>query len=311
MWAMTSFYNPARFKRRLANYKIFRANLGVPLVAVELSFDGHFELQRDDADILIQISGGAVLWQKERLLNLAIKSVPSHAKNVAWIDCDVVFDRADWMDEAELQLEKVNIVQPYSEVVDLEPDGHRSNFREHCSTGRGLVSLINGDARAQIDAATASWGTHAASTAKFRPFSVGIAWAARRSILENHGLYDAMIVGGGDRAMLHAIYGQFDKETQLHHLNKSQEEHYLKWARPFHRAIAEKVGHVSGRVYHLWHGEFVNRNYSGRHRLFSGFDFEPDADLVMGSNGAWRWARSRPELESFLASYFIGRAEDE
>jgi glycosyltransferase involved in cell wall biosynthesis len=304
MWAVTSYYNPAQFKRRLENFKIFRANLGVPLVTVELSFNGYFELTENDADILIQIFGGAVLWQKERLLNLAIKSVPSHAKNIAWIDCDVVFDNPDWMDEAELQLEKVNIVQPYSEVVDLEPDGHRSNFRELCSTGRGLVSLINGDARAQIDAATALWGTPEASAAKFR---IGIAWAARRAILENHGLYDAMIVGGGDRAMLHAIYGQFDKETQLHHLNKSHQEHYLKWAQPFHRAIAEKVGHVSGRIYHLWHGDFFNRNYSSRHRIFSGFDFEPDVDLVVGPNGA----RPRPELERFLVNYFIGRAEDE
>jgi hypothetical protein len=103
------------------------------------------------------------------------------------------------MDEAEPQLDKINIVQPYSEVVDLEPDGHRSNFRELCSTGRGPVSLLNGDPRAQIDAATASWEGLEASTAKFRPFSVRIAWAARRPILGNHGLYDAMIVGVGDQ----------------------------------------------------------------------------------------------------------------
>ena len=35
---------------------------------MELSFDGEFELEEKDADILIQLSGGAVLWQKERLL---------------------------------------------------------------------------------------------------------------------------------------------------------------------------------------------------------------------------------------------------
>src|SRR5262249_17769770 len=150
-----AYYNPARFKRRLANYKLFCANLRARLVTVELSFDGHFELSDDDADVLIQISGGAILWQKERLLNLAIKSVPVDVKNVAWIDCDVVFERLDWMDEAEHQLDTVNIVQPFSEVVDLTADGHLSNLVELCSTGRSLVSLINGDARAQFDAA--SW----------------------------------------------------------------------------------------------------------------------------------------------------------
>ena len=111
--------------------------------------------------------------------------------------------------------------------------------------------------------------------------------------------------------MLHAMYGQFDKETQLHHLNKSQEEHYLKWAQPYYQDVAGKVGHVSGRVFHLWHGDFINRNYSSRHRLFADFGFEPETDLVVGHNGAWRWARPRPELESFLTNYFIDRAEDE
>ena len=93
MWAITSYYNPVRYKRRLSNYRLFRANLGVPLVAVELSFDGQFELTEKDADILLQISGGAVLWQKERLLNLAIKAVPPNASSIAWIDCDTMKNR--------------------------------------------------------------------------------------------------------------------------------------------------------------------------------------------------------------------------
>jgi hypothetical protein len=88
---------------------------------VELSFDGHFELTHDDADVLIQTSGGVVLWQKERLLNIAVRSVPQNARNIAWLDCDVIFERTDWMHEAELKLREVNIVQLYSDLVDLGP----------------------------------------------------------------------------------------------------------------------------------------------------------------------------------------------
>jgi hypothetical protein len=63
-------------------------------VTVELSFDGRFDLTDQDADILIQLSGGAVLWQKERLLNLAIKAAPAGVKHIAWFDCDVILQRA-------------------------------------------------------------------------------------------------------------------------------------------------------------------------------------------------------------------------
>ena len=111
MWSITSYYNPVRYKRRLANYRAFRENLAVPLVTVELSFDGRFELTEGDADILIQISGGAVLWQKERLLNVALKSVPSNVSNIAWLDCDVIFERSDWVDAANEQLNKYNVIQ--------------------------------------------------------------------------------------------------------------------------------------------------------------------------------------------------------
>ena len=99
IWAITSFFNPVRYKRRLLNYRVFRSQLRIPLVAVELSFDGQFELTESDADILIQVSGGAVLWQKERLLNIAVKSVPRDIENVALLDCDIMFDRKDWAED--------------------------------------------------------------------------------------------------------------------------------------------------------------------------------------------------------------------
>jgi hypothetical protein len=51
---------------------MFRANLGAPLVTVELSFYGRFELTDQDADVLIQLSGGACSG-KERLLNPLLK----------------------------------------------------------------------------------------------------------------------------------------------------------------------------------------------------------------------------------------------
>lgn len=305
MWAITSYFNPARYKRRLSNYRIFRANLRAPLVTVELSFDGHFELSKEDADVLIQISGGAVLWQKERLLNLAIKSVPQNVRSIAWMDCDIVFERPDWVEEAKRQLSEVNIVQLFSDLIELDADSYQPNAKYHKlrPTGHGIASAINAGA-ITLDAATASLEA-------LRLFMCGMAWATRREILDDHGLYDAMIVGGGDTAMVHAIYGQFEKEIQLHHLNRARQEHYLKWARPHHRAIAGKIMNVSGRVYHLWHGKLINRHYHDRHRLLAGFDFDPDIDLRIGANGAWQWARSRPDLEEFLVNYFLNRAEDE
>lgn len=273
----------------------------MPLVAVELSFDGDFELTNNDADILIQISGGAILWQKERLLNLAIKSVPPEADSIAWIDCDVVFERTDWVADAKQQLTSANVIQLFADTIDLGAEDHKANsdYRYAAPTGRGVLKSI--DENSFKDFTLTPGGNK-------RSFAWGLAWAARREILEDHGLYDAMIVGGGPRALVSAIYGNFDKVVDAYQLNSARREHYLMWARPYQRAVDARVGYVAGRLYHLWHGDVENRNYAGRHRGL--VEFEPDADLVVGANGAWHWARSRPSLQKFLEDFFVNRAED-
>jgi hypothetical protein len=304
MWSITSYYNPARYRRRLANYRIFRESLATPLVTVELSFDGNFELSEGDADILLQICGGAVLWQKERLLNLAIKSVPPDEPNIAWIDCDVIFDQSDWVDEAETQLAKLNVVQLYSALVDLSPGhcGPAYLFRDMPRSAPGVVSVVSGgsmEVENLIEKGRAAGGP-----------SMGLAWAARREMLESHGLYDAMIVGAGDRLMVGTMYGRFHKVIDVFRLNEARRDHYLNWAHPFYEAVGCRVGYLDGRIYHLWHGDLANRKTLERHRMLAELDFDPARDLAIAPSGAWQWARLRPDLERFLIDYFNGRAED-
>lgn len=302
MWAITSYYNPVRYKRRLSNYRLFRANLAVPLVTVELSFDGEFELERKDADNLIQISGGAVLWQKERLLNLALNAVPSGTKNVAWFDCDTILKRADWVEEAKKRLDKLDVVQLFSDIEDIGPDQYEKQpgLQNGHSTVPGIASLPNG--RELLF--KANLGT-------VPMYHEGLAWAANRRLLENHGFYDAGIVGGGDSLMTAAMYGRYDGSIRFFLLDAPRRKHYLRWAISFHESVAGCVGYVPGTIYHLAHGSRKNRRYEDRHASLASFKFDPDADIRIGANGAWHWARRRPELESFLMNYFIDRAEDE
>src|SRR4030081_2455303 len=120
MLVVTSYFNPIKSHRRLTNYKTFRSRLDAPLLTVELSFDGQFELTSADADRLIQLSGGDVMWQKERLLNIALGAVPDDVGSVAWIDCDVVFESRNWPQAAKKTLQSVSIIQLFSEVRYLD-----------------------------------------------------------------------------------------------------------------------------------------------------------------------------------------------
>ena len=299
MWAITSYYNPIGYKRRLSNYRIFRANLCVPLVTVELSFDGRFELTKTDADILIQICGGALLWQKERLLNLAIKSVPADVENIAWLDCDIIFETSDWAREAKEHLARLNVIQLFADAIEVDSENYALDCKGPVAVVEGIINLLTANELMPLDGGAQ------------RKTKVGLAWAAKRKLLEDHGFYDTLIVGGGDRSMVGAIYGQFDNVIKQQYLNAARQEHYLAWAHSFHKSVGKRVGHIAGRMRHLRHGHFENRNYFQRHYWLSKFDFNPNSDLVVGANGAWQWAKPRPELQEFLKNFFINRAEDD
>jgi hypothetical protein len=298
LWAITSYFNPAAYRRRLANFRQFRARLKVPLVAVELANGPDFELARADADILVQIRSPDVMWQKERLLNLALRSLPDSCRTVVSLDCDVMFATDDWADRVEEALRRVVILQPYRHVYDLPRD-----FTLGEPPPAGLRR------RQSVTSAMAAGVPAAACLGEFAPdgtfaYSRGIAWAARRELLDRHHFYDVRILGGGDRALSGAVFGYFDA------MRHSGDPLYLKWAVPFHKAVGTDVGAMDGDVYHLWHGELKNRNYHDRMKILERFAFDATKDIALANNGCWRWNSDKPELHECVRGYFASRRED-
>jgi len=301
MWAITSYFNPIGYRRRSLNYRVFRRNLDLPLVTVELGFDGKYELTDDDADVLIQIDGKAVLWQKERLLNLALKAVPADVENIAWLDCDVVFQRPDWIEEAEQRLTSLNVIQLYSESAEFKAELLHSAVNTEADFAPATMALF-----ADSNLPTKErWQ----SVEKIRPKRPGYAWAGKRALLQDHGFYDAAILGGADMLMFLAMWGLFEEAIDKIELNKACENHYLRWAESFHRAVGQRVGYMPGKIYHLWHGDRKNRKYQDRYRFLRSFD--PCSDIIPASNGAWQWKDPRSELAQSAKNYFLERLEDD
>jgi hypothetical protein len=305
LWAITAYFNPAGYTRRIVNYRVFRAHLAVPLVAVELSFDGHFELQRQDADILVQIRGDSVLWQKERLLNVGLTYLPGACRYVAWIDCDVIFDRDDWAVRAIDALETFDLVHLFHEAHDL-PRGVDLDRLDHWDAPPSARSVVH-----KMTAGEAVPHDFFLDNAPIerRP-TPGLAWASPRAVLDRHGLYDASILGGGDRLILLAALGKFSYGRRASLRNTRQLEHYLRWARPYHDTVRGRVAHVEGRLFHLWHGIREDRQYRERHRGLEQFEFDPFTDIAKAETGCWRWSSDKSALHAFVKRYFEARNED-
>lgn len=305
LWTITSYFNPAAYASRLRNYRVFRANLAPPLAVVELSLNGEFELRKDDAEIVVQIVGGDVLWQKERLLNVALSRLPGDCNHVAWVDCDVIFLNREWAEQADRALDKFCLIQPFRERCNL------SREAPFPSGGNGDCDSISESVGYKIAAGEAETDDFGRSDAPLtRRSTAGLAWAARRELLETYGLYDACILGSGDRAILCAAMGIFESGVNAVGMRGRQIDHYLSWAEPFHRAVAGNVGFVDGRVLHLWHGDLKNRRYAQRHEGLSRFAFDPFSDIVLEPSGCWRWNECKPEMHEYVRAYFESRKED-
>jgi hypothetical protein len=138
----------------------------------------------------------------------------------------------------------------------------------------------------------------------------GVAWAARRELLDRHGFYDGAIIGGGDNAMACAAYGQFDVTIERYNLNAKQREYYLAWAVPYYEAVRGKVSYVDCDLFHLWHGAMRDRHYQTRQQALERFQFDPFQDVAIAPGGCWRWNSDKPELHRYLKEYFAARRED-
>lgn len=295
LWAITTYFNVVGDDIRLRNYEKFRCQLDIPLVAVELSFNTHFDLSTRDADILIQLHGGDVLWQKERLLNIALDALPSGCDAVAWLDCDVVFENANWVSEALDSLSDSLLIQPFSRVFDLSrnqiPD--RSIAIDSLKYRHAITALI-------VDGTFLEEWFRMPGASMLARYAPGFAWVARVDLLRQHGFYDGNILGNGDKLLFNAALGRFNDAVTGYGLNEEQAIHYVAWAQGFHEAVNSRIGYIPQRLFHLWHGDLSCRRYGPRVHEFMRFNFDPFVDIKISPSGSWEWSSQKPEMHRFV-----------
>ncbi|PHS02291.1 MAG: hypothetical protein COA78_21650 [Blastopirellula sp.] len=101
--AITCYFNPVDYESRRVNYFRYAESLerqGISHWVIEAALPGsEFAIPKTDQVIQVRLPEEGWLWQKERLLNLLIKQLPSHITKVAWLDCDILFHNDNWGQE--------------------------------------------------------------------------------------------------------------------------------------------------------------------------------------------------------------------
>lgn len=281
--AVTCFFNPAGFKTLRRNYDTFAAKLeadGVPLYTVELAYDNEpFTITGPN---VIGVRAKSRMFHKEQLLNIGIAALPDQFSKVAWIDCDLTWDRDNWLWEASELLDDYQVCQCFKSVAERDRNG---------------VVIKTSDGLAQRRKAGGGYG---------RP---GFAWASRRSLIEAAGgLFDKCIVGSGDRVFAdYGCYGEFD-QSFFNAYPSAIRLAAKAWARDVFAHAQGRVGVVDCEVTHLWHGDLKERGYGTRDALVMGFQ---DSWLSKNKDGVDEWTTTAPlHVRQAVLDYFKGRNED-
>lgn len=195
LWVITTYYNPAGYRTKRENYERFAAPIksaAIPLITLEAAF-GTAPFELEPASDVIQVRGRDVMWIKERLINIGIAQLPPQAQKVAWLDADILFENPAWAVQTAALLDDFPVVQPLDTVRRLGPDRKVEPRRDRVGFARQLSRRPE--------------SAHLRGSAHGQP---GIAWAARRSLIQKHGLYDAAVMDGGDELFSHALGGGFN-----------------------------------------------------------------------------------------------------
>lgn len=88
------YYNPCNWERPKQNYSLFRRAMQHVghVMMVEAVFPGQ---QPITDGIHIPCDNRHIMWQKERMIQLAVERLPARYDAVAWIDADLIFSLSE------------------------------------------------------------------------------------------------------------------------------------------------------------------------------------------------------------------------
>lgn len=289
--AVSCFFNPQRSKRRLDCYSLFASQF--PAVGMDLfTIEGVTDTNQLSGKNVRHIQyGNTFIFAKENLLNILINSLPSKYEYIMWIDADVLIYSEDFTTKILEALRTKHIIQPCKLLTYLGKD----NTLQRIFPSITYLNEAN----------------HSCMGILNKAFP-GLAWAARRELLSiSRGLYDKAIAGGGDCAWSKIIYNDTNNENVKNWSEKMKKD-VNDTTKSLHCKLHPAIGYVDTVMYHLYHGERHNRQYSKRHEILKKVNYDPQLHVSYSSNGAISFTIHAPEIMiQRLTEYIFSRREDE
>lgn len=306
---ITCVSNPNRYESRYRNAEIFIDHMvktaDVVLHVVEATFFGRPAevcVPEGHHHYVLNFGREAEFFFKEGLINWCVRQLPHDATKFAWVDADVIFSRHNWAKETLLELDHYDVLQPWSNSVDLGPSGEVVENEHGHSVDRSFAYAYKHPLKGD-------WRQH-----------YGYAWAMRLDTFDQiGGLIDWLVTGAADYFMSMGFGGKLTKLAEDLHAGKSKRDGSITagfanrladFGAACDHHIQGNVGVVGGTLSHLWHGPKAKRGYFSRQGILARNHFDPTTDTRLGRYGIPVLAGNKPQLIQDLREFGRSRCED-
>lgn len=299
---VTTLFNSVRYRTRWKHYQDFARRVeqaGATLYTVEVAL-GRRAFSLDPSPWVIQLRTNSELWLKENATNVGVQFVTADLPDwtkLAWVDADVRFARDDWADETKHRLEHYDVVQMWSQYMDLDAE-----YQAIRAATPGFVAVYQSGVPRQ------EGETYGYSYDGQYPGAPGLAWACTRRAWDTvGGLLDVTVLGAGDWHMAHGFVGELVIREQNHPQYRRAIAAWTERA----AALKHNIGTVPGLALHYWHGPKALRKYGTREQILIDEQFDPTRHLARNAGGLYEWSTVAPTgLRDRVRQYLHERNED-
>ena len=299
MYYWNHFKRASLFK----NFNVCYSNLlkyKCHIVPVEISTNDTFDLNMPGT---VKFRTDQLLWQKERVINYVCERLPQTYKYIVFCDSDILFTDDEWVEKAKNKLEDKQdlMLQLFSSVYYLP----RNHYKYH-----GYCVFTNPSISYQIVKSGGKQGyINTFNSPEYLYGNPGMVWMCKRETLLNNPLYDKCVVGGGDTVnIISWLNLQNDKNIPIGKKILDDIQPFLKETLKLNKSNIE-FDYIDQPIFHLNHGNKVNRKYNDRQKIISEFNLNPEQDLYI-EQGLYRYRGENKEFLLSIKNFFKERNED-
>ena len=273
------YFNAAKSKRMLMNYMYAVEKLklaDIPYYTIEMY------VTTPEIKDAIHVKTDFILFQKERLCRVLETYIPKTFTKLLFIDCDIIFDNPNWYNELSHELDKCEIVQPFTHAKWLD-----ITYKKTYRTKKSIV-LTQPPQK-----------TPRQVFGKYHP---GFAWAFQRDWYNRFGFYEYDVLGNSDSISCNIWFPTIKEPWHYPPYTKNTVEEYkLKLT------LTPTICFLDGNIYHLFHGYRRKRKYSTRWKIFKSVKDIRDI-LTIDKNGLF--ALKDDTYKPLIKRYFNARDDD-